>query len=121
MDPDELHRAVAPQQLAEAVKLRKDDLAVLHRPHAHGAPAVREDTYKGHRIRVVTSYEITLDGVPVTGHLLLTNEGNVHYHAIPNEEFGSMVDMVKRIIDLAPTLEPAPDHPHGGHTHGGGS
>ena len=65
----------------------------------------------------MTTYRIEVDGVPITGHLLVTNEGTVHYHAIPNQEFASAVDMVKRIIDLSPEgFTPAAgshgDHPH---------
>ena len=41
------------------------------------------------------------------------------YHAIPNQEFPSAIDAVKRIVDLTDDLdvapEPGPDpHPHGG-------
>lgn len=73
------------------------------------ATSVREAHYKGHAIRVETSYRITVDDQPVTGHVLVGNDGQVHYHSIPNQQFDSAVDMVKRIIDLTP-----PDRiPHG--------
>ena len=92
-------------------------------PHtgAHGHPtptSVREVTYKGRTIRIETTYSITVDGQPVTGHVMVNNEGKVHYHAIPNQEFTSAVDMVKRVIDLTPPAEPGnspsnpPDHDH---------
>jgi hypothetical protein len=82
---------------------------------------VREVSYRGHTIRIVTSYEIAVDGLPVTGHLLVTNEGTVHYHAIPNQEFASAVDMVQRMIDLAPEQfpEPPPEGNHAEHHHHG--
>jgi hypothetical protein len=61
-----------------------------------------------------------VDGVPITGHLLVTNAGRVHYHAIPNQEFASAVDLVKRIIDLSVEgITPGPEG-HGDHGHGGG-
>ncbi len=49
-------------------------------------------------------------GQPITAQLL------VHYRAIPNEEFDSVVDVVKRIIDLSPSglTAPAPPHHHRG-------
>jgi hypothetical protein len=76
-------------------------------------------TYGKHTIRIATTYDIQVDGQPVTGHLLVTNEGSVHYHAIPNQEFPSAVDMVKRMIDLAPDEFPDPPtngvHPEHGH------
>ena len=59
--------------------------------------------------------------VPVTGHLEVGNDGSVHYHAIPNQEFASAVDMVKRVIDLTPpTALPGGGHhdqDHGTHGH----
>jgi hypothetical protein len=93
-----------------------------HDPGAHPTMSVREIEYKGHRIVIETSYHITVDGEPVTGHVQVGNDGQVHYHAIPNQEFASAVDMVKRVIDLtppdAPAVPPAPpttdhhDHHH---------
>ncbi len=112
MDSDDLQGAVTPEELAAAVAARRDALTHFHHGHGEGGRVVREETYNGHRIRVVTTYEISVDDEPVTGHLLLTNEGTVHYHSIPNQEFASMIDLVKRIIDLSPDLHAA------GHDHG---
>jgi hypothetical protein len=90
-----------------------------HDGHDHadgGSTTVREVRHKGHRIRIETTYRITVDGRPVTGHIEVNNAGRVHYHSIPNQEFGSAVDMVKRIIDLAQPegrgqpLEPQDQH-----------
>lgn len=121
MDLKDLENAATPQEMAAALREHKDDLALLHHTHPP-SPSVREETYQGHRIRVVTSYDITVDGKPITGHLLISNAGTVHYHAIPNQEFDSMVEMVKRIIDLSPELREA-DHPdshrHEDHDHDG--
>jgi hypothetical protein len=86
--------------------------------HRHDTPSVREVGYKGRRIRIETTYRITVDGEPVTGHVMVSNDGSVHYHAIPNQQFESAVDMVKRVIDLTPpdasAGEPHPDQ-HNGH------
>jgi hypothetical protein len=117
MDFDRLDEVVSPREQAAAVEHYRADLQRLHEPHHHGETTVREDSYRGHTIRIVTTYEIEVDGLPVTGHLLVTNEGSVHYHAIPNQEFASAVDMVRRMIDLAPEQFPEPPPPgsHGDH------
>lgn len=109
--------AATPDQLAAAVERYGDALAALDHAHEHAAESVRETTYKGHRIRIVTTYRIEVDGVPITGHLLVTNAGTLHYHAIPNQEFASAVDMVKRIIDLSPEGFTPSGGSHGDHPH----
>lgn len=126
MDFDRLDEVVSPQEQAAGMEYHRTDLQRLHEPHHHGNTTVRQVTYGTHTIRVVTSYDIEVDGQPVTGHLLVTNEGAVHYHAIPNQEFPSAIDMVRRMIDLAPDQFPdrssagnAPDQhaPEGDHAH----
>ena len=119
MEKYDPQRATDPDELAaNALRAFPQDP-----PHmgAHGQPtptSVREVAYKGRTIRIETSYSITVDGEPVTGHVMVNNEGKVHYHAIPNQEFGSAVDMVKRIIDLMPPSQAGPppvnppDHDH---------
>lgn len=119
MERDELERLATPAQLSAAVERYPDLEQRLHGAHEHPGETVREVEHKGHRIRIVTTYRIEVDGVPVTGHLSVTNEGGVHYHAVPNEEFRSAVDMVKRIIDLSPQglggADEAGDEPGHGH------
>jgi hypothetical protein len=121
MELNELETAATPAQLGAAVDLYHDDLHLLHQMHDHGAGSVRHVTYKGHDIRITTTYAIELDGVEITGHLLVNNAGTVHYHAIPNQEFASAVDLVKRIVDLTDGVDepdesaaPGPHHHHGG-------
>jgi hypothetical protein len=97
---------------------------------AHHGPVqtVREDEYHGHRIVVRTTYEIEVDGRPVSGHLGVANDGRVHYHPTPNLSYASAVDLVKSLIDIFPDdFEPGdghpdhPDHPdHLGHPGRGG-
>lgn len=123
MDRDELERAASPEQVGAALEQYRESLGRLHDMHEHPTESVREVSYKGHDIRIVTTYEISVDGAPVSGHLLVSNEGRIHYHAIPNQEFDSAVDVVKRIIDLSPagldgpTEPPPPPHHH----HDGGA
>jgi hypothetical protein len=108
-----------PRQLSQVASesFPRQDFA----PHAEDEVSVREAAYKGHQIRVETTYRITVDGAPVTGHVTVGNDGQVHYHAIPNQQFESAVDMVKRVIDLTPPdswpANPGDDHSHGDQHH----
>ena len=71
--------------------------------HQHEASeTVREADYEGHHIVVRTTYQIEVDGVPVTGHLGVTDDGQVHYHPLPNMSFASALDMVRQLIDVFP-------------------
>lgn len=77
--------------------------------------SVREATHRGHNIVVRTSYQVEVDGVAIEGHMGVTNDGQVHYHPIPNLSFNSAVDLVKQLIDTFPDdfeAQPA------GHSHG---
>lgn len=70
--------------------------------HRHAVTSVREAEYKGHHIVIRTTYDIRVDRKRVTGHFAVGNNGQVHYHPIPNMQFASAVDMVKRLIDVFP-------------------
>lgn len=60
-----------------------------------------------------------VDDKPVTGHLGVTNDGRVHYHAIPNTSFASAVKLVQQLIDAFP--EDFPDPGIGGLSGEGGA
>jgi hypothetical protein len=115
MKRDEFARASDPESLVQHVR---DNAPVLRQTqHAHGEAmeTVREDTYRGYHIVVRTSYHIEVDGVTVEGHLGVTNDGQVHYHAVPNLSFASAVDLVKQLIDTFPEdFQPKSS----GHEHG---
>ena len=83
--------------------------------HGHGIETIREDDYKGHHIVVRTRYEIEVDGKPITGHMALTNDGRIHYHAVPNVSFPSAIALVRQLIDAFPD-----DFPTDGSGHHGG-
>lgn len=71
--------------------------------HQHPiSETVREADYEGHHIVIRTTYQIEVDGAPVTGHMGVTDDGQVHYHPIPNMSFASAIDMVKQLIDVFP-------------------
>lgn len=67
-----------------------------------GQDTTREDEYKGHHIVIRTRYDITVDGQAVTGHIMLTNQGQVQYHGMPNYSFDSAVGLVRALIDNFP-------------------
>ncbi len=120
---EELARAATPDAIAASMARRAATPEPAADPHAEHDPqeSVREATYRGHRIVVRTSYRIEVDGVPLTGHLAVTNDGRVHYHGLPNYSFASAIDLVKQAIDAFPDDFPPPGegghaHPHG---HGG--
>ena len=90
----------APDRAARLLKRRRSKL------HAH-APAgpvesVRQVKYRGHKIKISTTYEIRIDGRVVGGHLEVGNDGRVHYHGLPNYSWGSAVDMCQQLIDSFP-------------------
>jgi hypothetical protein len=87
-----------------ATYVKKNVAKTKKKPHPDHAnsESIREETYKGHHIVVRTSYQIEVDGTPITGHMGVSNNGQVHYHPIPNISFSSAVDMVKQIIDVFP-------------------
>ena len=63
---------------------------------------MREDDYKGHHVVIRTTYNISVDGKEATGHIILTNTGQVQYHGLPNYSFDSTVDLVRALIDNFP-------------------
>jgi hypothetical protein len=93
--PDE--KSIASYVKKNASKVKK----ILRHRHKISA-TLREAEYKGHHIVVRTTYEIRVDGSPVTGHMAVTNDGQVHYHPVPNVGFASAIDLVKQLIDVFP-------------------
>jgi len=89
-----------PESIAAYVK--KNAAAPIMGPMHGPMKTVRQDDYKGHHITVRTSYEIDVDGQPVTGHINVSNGGEVAYHGLPNMKFDSAVDLVRRLIDQFP-------------------
>jgi hypothetical protein len=108
--------------------------------HDHGpadgtSTSVREFEHRDHHARIETTYRISIDGEPLTGHVEVLPSGRVHYHPFPQYAPESAVDVVKAVIDtiwekppvpddLASPAgpEPPPGESHGHHgDHGGGA
>ena len=97
---------------------------ILTGMHEHGPhETVREAYHGGHRIVIGTTYRIEVDGRPIGGHFVVTEDGQVQCHALPNYTFSSAVDLVKSMIDIFPedfSGTPADGgDAHGGHAHEG--
>jgi hypothetical protein len=102
MAEDELNLSGDPDSLIESLARQRDDLSQAHHGHEGPIETVREATYRNHHIVVRTTYSITVDDVPIEGHLGVSDDGQVHYHAIPNLGFASAIDMAKAVIDTFP-------------------
>jgi hypothetical protein len=81
--------------------------------------SVRTFTHKGHEISITTMYQVKIDRRIVHLPLLVSQDGRVQSHAVPNDSQLSAVDMVKTIIDLFPEdFEKKPRGRRAGEQHG---
>ena len=92
---------LTPQAIAKYVKqnirtLKKSSSMAGMMHGKGGQEIIRQDDYKGHHVVIRTKYNITVDGKEVTGHILLTNAGQVQYR------FDSPVALVRALIDNFP-------------------
>jgi hypothetical protein len=79
-----------------------------HSAHGQMMESVRETTYGSHHIVIRTTYQMEIDDKPVVGHMLVSNDGRVQYHGLPNYSFVSAVDLAKQLIDAYPDDFPPP-------------
>lgn len=70
--------------------------------HSGPAASVREADHKGHHIVIRTTYEISVDRMHLMQQVVVTDEGQVQCHALPNYTFLSAIDLVKSLIDQFP-------------------
>lgn len=91
--------------ISDTYKLLKDGKPVgMDHGHQNDTiESIREDDYKGHHIKIQTSYKITIDNKPIKGHITVDNKGRLHTHAMPTYMFNSAVDMIKKLIDNCPS------------------
>lgn len=90
------------KSIASYVKRNAKHVKKTQKHRHESSESVRKADYKGHRIIVRTRYEIEVDGRLVMGHMGVSNDGQVHYHPVPNLSFASAVDLVKQLIDIFP-------------------
>ena len=91
-----------PQSIATYVSKNAKQVKRAQKHRHEGTDSVREADYAGHHIVIRTRYHIEVDGRMLMGHMGVTNDGNVHYHPVPNVAFPSAVDLVKKLIDIFP-------------------
>ena len=91
-----------PKSIASYVRKNAKHVKKSQRHKHQSSESVREADYKGHHIVVRTHYEIEVDGRVVMGHMGVSNDGQVHYHPVPNLSFASAVDLVKQLIEIFP-------------------
>lgn len=124
MEYDDLVAATQPEELRAALADHADELqrAAQHHHAPEHATSVRTVTHNGHEIVVRTTYEITVDGKSFDVPLTVDNSGRVHYHGLPTRDFGSTVDLVKKVVDSFPEdfgdeCGHDDDHDHHDHDH----
>lgn len=78
------------------------DLAHDHTGHHHSTESSREAIYKNHKLTILTTYKITVDGKELKIPLGIDNDGILHCHALPNYQFASAIEMLKNLIDQYP-------------------
>ncbi len=125
---EDLVQAAQPGAVVERLAEQRPELTEPAHHDMSSMESVREATYRGHQITIRTTYRIEVDGRLILGHMGVGNDGQVHYHPIPNIAFASAVDLVKQLIDAFPDdfgagePDPAPTEPDPahGHMHGHG-
>ena len=100
--PNDPEEKPTPESIASYVKSNSARAKSAQQMH-HESVVTREADYKGHHIVVRTTYQVEVDGKPLMGHMGVSNDGDVHYHPVPNLQFASALDMVKKIIDVFPS------------------
>lgn len=88
----------------------------------HETTVVREFAHGGHAVKILTTYRVEVDGLPVRAHLAVDEDGRVYSHATPFETYASALELMRAVIDAYPDSFPgtAGDRGTGGHHgHGG--
>lgn len=113
--PQELRASVEPERVLTSLAEAQEDLRSAGSAHLHQPLTdIRTARHRGHEIVVRTSYEIEVDGSPFDVALIVGDDGHVHYHGLPTQNFSSALDLVRAAIDVFG----AEDLVGGGHAHG---
>jgi hypothetical protein len=80
--------------------------------HGHGDGhgthgGVRRFQHRGHRVEVVTRYQVTIDGEPWEQPIHVQHDGSVMYHGLPQYVVASAVELMRGVIDHS---YEAPEH-----------
>lgn len=99
---EQLKRTGGPERLARYLQRGQPKEMDEHGGHHSPNVSVRTATHNGYEIEIRTTYEITIGGKTLEGHMGVGNGGRVHYHPIPNYSSASMVELVASVIDAFP-------------------
>jgi hypothetical protein len=95
-----LDRFVEGGYVPEGAEIEDDDGGHQEPGHGHGAePSVREFDHRGHHVRIVTHYDVTIDGEPWTRPMEVLADGSVVSHDLPQYVVPSAVDLLRSVID----------------------
>ncbi|MFD6279952.1 hypothetical protein ACFWFI_30955 [Streptomyces sp. NPDC060209] len=99
IDLAELGRVVTPDELGSY-------LAELDRsegePTSSPSQSVRTAQHEGHRITLTTTYDVVVDGTPVTARLHVGDGGMLHSPGLPYHQFASALDAVRALMSAYP-------------------
>jgi hypothetical protein len=123
LGPQELRASVEPERVLTSLAEAQEDLRSAGSAHVHQPLTdVRTAHHRGHQIIVRTSYEIEVDGSPFDVALIVGDDGHVHYHGLPTQNFSSAIDLVRAAIDVFGAEDLVggghAGHDRGGHDHG---
>ena len=101
-EPADLLDASLDADARRAALLRVYETTSPGHAHATGHSSERTATHRGHTITIRTTYEALIDGEVLEAHMGVGDDGNVHYHGLPNYATASAVDLLRQIIDSFP-------------------
>ena len=99
IDFAELDTVATPDKLATY-------LAALDRPEGEPTSgpsrSVRTAEHEGHRITLTTTYDVVVDGTPVTARLHVSEDGMLSAPGLPYHRFTSALDAVRALMSAYP-------------------
>ncbi|HEY8205990.1 MAG TPA: hypothetical protein VIG99_00820 [Myxococcaceae bacterium] len=110
MKPRDLNRYAGVEALRRASAAGLARGRHMHRggPAAHGpSESLRVAEYRGHRVEVWTTYQVSIDGEAIGIPFHVADDGTVICHAVPTYTSTSALDVAKRIVDAYPHRYPA--------------
>jgi hypothetical protein len=121
--PQQLRASVERERVLASLAEAQEDLRSAGSAHVHQPLTdIRTAHHRGHEIIVRTSYEIEVDGSPFDVALIVGDDGHVHYHGLPTQNFSSAIDLVRAAIDVFGAEDLVggghAEHDHGEHDHG---
>lgn len=112
-DPADLLEASRDERARRSSVLQRREATGVGHTHGRAHTSVRTAAYSGHTIEIRTTYEVSIDGQPLEAHMEVSDDGNVHYHALPNYATSSAVDLIRQVIDRFPDDYPPLNEPGG--------